>query len=147
MRRVCSGMLRRCSCIAFAVMLVGLSTAQAADTTLTLACQGTTLGGTEDAKPEPVSMGIIINFTKMTVQGFGDPGLLDYPVKISGINDVTVSFGGSHESGPTLASIIGSLDRVTGDLNATSMVTNTKTSKIGASTSYVLKCRPTQRMF
>jgi hypothetical protein len=37
--RVYSGMLRRCSCIAFAVMLV--STVHAADTTLTLACQGT----------------------------------------------------------------------------------------------------------
>jgi len=37
-------MLRRCSCvIALAVMLVGLPTAQAADTTLTLACQGTEL--------------------------------------------------------------------------------------------------------
>jgi hypothetical protein len=35
-------MLRRCACIALAVMLVGLPTAQVADTTLTLACQGTT---------------------------------------------------------------------------------------------------------
>jgi hypothetical protein len=35
-------MLRRCSCvIALAVMLVALPTAQAADTTLTLACKGT----------------------------------------------------------------------------------------------------------
>jgi hypothetical protein len=39
---VSSPMLRRCSCvIALAVMLVGLPTAQAADTTLKLACQGT----------------------------------------------------------------------------------------------------------
>jgi hypothetical protein len=44
----------------------------AGDTTLTLACQGTTTAGTED-KPEPVSMGIIVNFTKKTVHGFVDP--------------------------------------------------------------------------
>jgi hypothetical protein len=37
-------MLRRCSCaIALAVMVVGLPTAQAADTTLTLACKVTEL--------------------------------------------------------------------------------------------------------
>jgi len=76
-------MVRRCACIALAVMLVGLSSAHAADTTLTLACQGTvTVGTTGDEKPEPVSMGIIVNFTKQTVHGFGYPGMTDYPVNI-----------------------------------------------------------------
>src|SRR5262245_2969081 len=107
-------------------MLVGLSTAQGADPTLTLACQGTATAGIEDAKPEPVSMGVIVNFTKNTVQGFGDPGFIDYPVKITGINDVIVSFRCTQELGPTFSSITGSIDRVTGDLNATFMVTNTK---------------------
>jgi len=69
--RVYSGMLRRCSCIAFAVMLVGLSAAHAADTTLTLACQGTvtikTFSPTE-YEPDPVSMGLIVNFTNRTVK-------------------------------------------------------------------------------
>jgi hypothetical protein len=58
--------------IALAVVLVGLPTAQAADTTLTLACQGTTTSGLEDAKPEPISMGIIVNFAKKTVHDFDD---------------------------------------------------------------------------
>jgi hypothetical protein len=49
--------------------------ATAADTTLTLVCQGTTTVTTmEGAKPEPVSMGLIVNFTKNTVHGFGHPG-------------------------------------------------------------------------
>jgi len=58
-------MLRTCSrIIALTAMVAGLSmTAQAGDQTLTLACQGTTTAGTEDAKPELVSMGIIVNFT------------------------------------------------------------------------------------
>jgi hypothetical protein len=73
-------MLQTCSrIIALTAMVAGPSmTAQAADSTLTLACQGTATSRTmEDAKPEPVSMGIILNFTKNTVQGFGY--LLGYP--------------------------------------------------------------------
>ncbi len=57
--------------------MVASPTAQAADTTLTLACQGTVISDLENAKPEPVSMGIIVNFTNRTVQGFGAPGVLD----------------------------------------------------------------------
>jgi hypothetical protein len=52
-------------------MVAGPSmTAQAADETLTLACQGTATDITlpVDGKPEPVSMGIIINFTARTVR-------------------------------------------------------------------------------
>jgi hypothetical protein len=43
-------------------------TAQATDTTLMLACQGTAMdtSGPVDGKPEPTSMGIIINFTDRT---------------------------------------------------------------------------------
>jgi hypothetical protein len=144
-----SPMLRTCSrVIALTAMVTcGLVTAQAADTTLTLACQGTTTGGTEDAKPEPISMGIIVNFTNRTVQGFGSPGLIDYPVKITAWNDVTVSFGGSYVSANQQLSIIGSIDRVTGDVEATNMSTNTKTNQTVYSLQYTLKCRPTQRMF
>jgi hypothetical protein len=67
-------MLQTCArIIVLTAMVAGpLMTAQAADTTL-MACQGTATGGTEDAKPEPVSMGIIVNFTNKTVHGFGDP--------------------------------------------------------------------------
>jgi hypothetical protein len=64
--------------IGLAVMLVGLPTAQATDTTLTLACEGTASSEetffttTEQLKPEPVSMSIIV-ITQGTVQGFGFP--------------------------------------------------------------------------
>jgi hypothetical protein len=84
-------MLRRSlRTIGLPVTLVALSSAQATDATLTLACKGTTSSGVENAKPEPVSMGIIVNFMKRTVQGFGI-----YPVKITAWNDVTVVFEGS----------------------------------------------------
>jgi hypothetical protein len=50
-------------------MVAGPSMTAQADPTLTLACQGTTTVRMEDAKPEPISMGIIVNFTNRTVQG------------------------------------------------------------------------------
>ena len=142
-------MFRTClRIIALSAMVVGLSTAQAAEpTTLTLACQGTTTAGTEDAKPEPISMGIIVNFTKRTVQGFGHPGFIDYPVQITAWNDVTVAFGGSQAFGNQKLSISGSIDRVTGDVEATDLSTDTKTHNTVSSLHYALKCRPAQRMF
>jgi hypothetical protein len=65
-----------------------------------LVCKGTqtdysTIGSLSDAQePYPVSMGIIVNFTNRTVQGFNSPGL-DFPVKITFIDDVNISFAGS----------------------------------------------------
>jgi hypothetical protein len=80
-----------------------------------------------------------------TVQGFGAPGILDYPIKITAWNDVTVAFLGSEERiGSTTR---GSIDRVTGDLWATLTATDAKTGNPLMSVRYALKCRPTQRMF
>src|SRR5262245_10773857 len=100
-------MLRTCShVIALAVMVTcGLVTAQAADTTLTLACQGTVAEtmGEEEKKPEPISMGIIVNFTNSTVQGFGNPDPRygeDFPVRVTGANEVTISFRGKRPDDP-----------------------------------------------
>ena len=144
-------MLGSCSgVIALIAMVTCLSmTAQAADTALTLACQGTTTDKMKgkDAKPSPISMGIIANFTKNTVQGFGIPGVSDYPIKIRGMNDARIVFDGSHDNGTSVASITGSIDRVTGDVEATDMLSNPKTGSVMSSKSYALKCMPAQRMF
>ena len=88
--------------------------------TLTLACKGTTTfaGGDKDT----ISMGIIVNFTTRTVQ-FGSPGgyWLDYPVEITAANDAKIEFFGAIESGGSaVATIQGNIDRVTGDVEATS---------------------------
>ena len=52
-----------------------------------------------DAKPDSISLGLIVNFKARTVRGFGHPGLMDSPVKITGVNEVAVAFGGSNKSG------------------------------------------------
>ena len=135
---------------AAALLVVTSMTAQAAEPeTLTLACKGTTTLdlGYEGAKPEPISMGIVINFSAGTVQGFGNPGALDYPVKITGANKVTVAFLGSLETRYSNYRTQGSINRVTGDVEAISMVYDSKTGNILAQTAYTLQCRPTQRMF
>jgi hypothetical protein len=57
-----------------AVMLVGLPTAQAAETTLTLACEGTKTEtsryGGDAERRKAISLSIIINFAAQTVTGF-----------------------------------------------------------------------------
>ena len=102
----------------------------------------------EDAKPKSVTMGIIFNFTKGTLQGFGT--LINYPVKITGWTDVIVTFYGSDKglvSQVIEESIRGTLDRMTGDMEATLASFSLKTNKPLSSISYALKCRPTQRTF
>jgi len=62
-------------------------------------------------------MGIIINFTDRTVQGFGFP--FDNPLMITRANDVQVVFGGKEDRTLVRHSITGTIDRVTGDVEAT----------------------------
>jgi hypothetical protein len=88
-----------------------------------------------------------VNFTNGTVQGFGHLGLIDYPVQITAWNGVIVAFGGSQAFGNQELSIRGSMDRVTGDVEATDVSTDTKTRKTAPSLQYTLQCRPAQRMF
>ena len=119
-------------------------TAQAAEpATLTLACKGTV---TTSAKPEPISMGIIVNFTNGSVQGFG------FPARIIDVNEVTITF---HDVEPAAEGFTrsaeqrtyGTIDRVTGDVYATNTMSSSKTNKVVMSTEFILKCRPAQRMF
>jgi hypothetical protein len=134
---------------AFLLLASGfVATAQAQPGPLTLACKGTTTNSwTPDAKPEPISMGIIVNLSARTVQGFGVPGLNDYPIKITAANDATVMFEGQQNSGTSVASIWGTMDRVTGDLEAISMVSNSAPFTVISRTTYTLQCRPAQRIF
>jgi hypothetical protein len=126
------------------LLLLHSTTVQAQPATLTLACKGTTTEGHADAKPDPISMSVIINFTARIVQGFG---YLDFPVKITAANDLTVAFGGSQQILTLVSSITGSLDRVTGDMEATSTLFDQETNKVISYTAYALQCRSAQRMF
>jgi hypothetical protein len=133
--------------ILLALASLTISSAQAAEPTiLTLACEGTTSDATQpDANPEPTSLGVVVNLAKRTVAGFTYPRFDNFPVKISAANETTIAFRGSNKNGSW--TISGSIDRVTGELVATSLKTNLKTRIVVTATSYTLKCRPTQRIF
>ena len=128
-------------------MVAGLSiTAQAAEpATLTLACKGTVTDMTPNAKPEPLSMGLIVNFTARTILGLAGPGS-GTPVDIMFMDDVTVNFVGSYSDRYRRWQLVGTIDRVTGDLEATNTNTYVETKKT-SSESWMLKCKPAQRMF
>jgi hypothetical protein len=108
--------LRTCSCvIALNAIVTALSmTVQAADETLMLACKGTVQRNA--MKSEPVSVGIIVNFTARTITGFT---LEKLPLTMLNSNDTTVQFSGSDLTSSLI--IDGIIDRVTGDLEATSI--------------------------
>jgi hypothetical protein len=63
------------------------------------------------------------------------------------MNDTRIVFDASHDNATSIASITGSIDRVTGDVEATDMLQNPKTGSVMSSKSYALKCRPAQQMF
>jgi hypothetical protein len=71
-----------------------------------------------------------------------EPGGPGTPVKIIGWDHVTVMFSDDNKSSE--ATFIGSIGRVTGTLQASSLM---RMSGSITTTSYSLKCRPAQRMF
>ena len=122
-------MLLTCSRVIALIAMVtcGLLRAQAADTTLTLACKGTeTSKGGARTSSEVINIGIIVDFQKKTVVGLSDNALT-----IVGSTETTISFVGG--------TMKGTLDRVTGTLDATLIRSDLR--------SWNLKCRPAQRMF
>jgi hypothetical protein len=94
----------------------------------------------KSAKPEPVSMGIIVNFMARTIQGTArwGPYLFDDQLPITELNEGSVVFEGFSKF--LGMNVRGSMDRVTGDVGMTAVGE-------GNAYDYSLKCKPTQRMF
>src|SRR5262249_500434 len=93
-------------------------------------------------RPCPFTANVIVDFTDRTVQGlFYLQSSLDYQVKVTALNKATVTFSGISDS----KIISGKIDRVTGDMSATSV--STEPEGLILLKTYALKCRPVQRMF
>jgi hypothetical protein len=80
--------------ILLALAGLSISTAQAAERAVVLACEGK-VTQPPGPKPEPVSIGIIINFTAGTVT-WADSS--DFPLTITRLNEMSVDFRGSNGS-------------------------------------------------
>jgi hypothetical protein len=107
--------------------------------TLTLACQGTeTQRGGGGTTSEQINIGVIVDFQKRLVIGFSDS-----PLRITGVDETTISFSGED----TGWGMNGGIDRVTGWLHGASLKSDPSTRKTILSISYDLQCKPTQRMF
>ncbi len=120
--------------------------------TLTLTCYGTVR--TSDAKPEPFSMDITVDFAAQMVKGFGHR-----VARINSANENSVSFSGvfGARRGSSVWSVDGIIDREQGEMIA---VTKALTSpgmpradilegapiptlrSAGMATFYSMKCRP-----
>jgi hypothetical protein len=113
--------------------------------TLTLACNGTAQTG--DFKPEPTSVGIIINFAAQTIEGFHSD--VNFQIVITDITETAITFAGSNlDPKRTITEDIhGTIDRVTGTVEAIYAGSPVRGSGKGWTMIYSLKCKPTQRMF
>ena len=122
------------------ILLAFLVLAQAAEPAkLTLTCEGTVADNIKpDAKPEPTSMGIIVNFTTETVQGFPHMDVAE----ITKADDMTIVFVASYHGTKAEWGFDGTIDRVTGDLKAHWMLKNMETG-YSRTVFYSLKCKPT----
>ena len=124
------------SLFAFMLQQVGMD-AKADDSAaaaLALACKGTVADKINlDAKPEPISMAITVNFTARSVTGFAGA---NFPVAITSIDEVRISFRGLNSSPAFFAAVYGSIDRVTGAVEATTDGLPT----LNSLTRYSLKC-------
>jgi hypothetical protein len=128
-----------------------VSTAQAADETLMLACEGTKTEtsryGGDAERRKAISLSIIIDFAARTVTGFPDVEGLVRPV-ITDVSETTISFAGSSDPTATVSySMSGTINRVTGAAEAGFMSFPKEGYGRTWTTSYALKCRPAQRMF
>jgi hypothetical protein len=126
----------------FALPGLLIATAWAAEPTgtLTLACRGEKIWwGAPNTDPvkEQVSMGIIVNFAAWTVNGLG--GDWRGAIPIHTITETAITFFAERQDVPVEASIIGTIDRITGDVDAgiTASGSSGKVSML-----YSLKCKP-----
>ena len=128
-------------------VIIGLAHAAEPTGTLTLACEAvkeTVIGSDVIGDRERVSMGLVVNFTKRTVEGI--PGAT--PAALDAITETTADFTYSTRSEDGMVQPRGSghIDRMTGHLWARFYSwTLSEVSKL--SVEYPLKCKPTQRMF
>ena len=93
-------------------------TAQAADTTLILTCDGTA-SMTDFGDTGPVSMGLIINLTTRTVHGFREQFQTDgseAQLKITEVKETILVLRGQMGS---MIDLSGFMDRMTGDITVT----------------------------
>ena len=118
--------------------------------TLTLSCDGTVKSAlSDDSKPEVITkMGVLVDLANGTVLGFSPDA------RIKSTNAVTVEFEGKSSSGTQftppgrfLTDVHGTIDRITGSVDATTSHYDKATDKIISLDRWELQCKPVKRVF
>ena len=135
------------------LMLLVLSTllsAYAAEP-FALTCQGVVKQGIpgpptdlypgKQGDPKSVSINIVLDFTTRKIE---IPGFSSFPIGIVQATDALVTFNGYDKTQGYSWAFMGTINRVTSEMEAAYTVV---TNELYSTTTYDLKCRPTQRMF
>jgi hypothetical protein len=89
-------------------------------------------------------MGIIVDFAARTVAGFGYGGW-DEVVNIISVGDVTIAFGGPSQRKDSAWLVLGTIDRITGSVDATASMWSPQRGSVARH--YSLKCARGQQKF
>ena len=101
---------------------------------------------------EPISLGIIVNFRRQTVEGLtitSEPTAIapSTPLPITVQNATIIGFYNRYGSDGSISETKGSISRVTGVLSATELFAKQTDKRPLLWRKYFLKCRPAQQMF
>jgi hypothetical protein len=118
---------------------------------LTLGCSGTLttmhvsqVGVASDTgKENIVDFSVVIDFDQRTVSGFGGGG----PLPITAVDVNSVTFAGSQKGAAVDQHIGGSVDRITGKIDATERQYFATLDDAREILEWDLRCRPTRRLF
>jgi hypothetical protein len=112
---------------------------------LTLECSGTALNGHTHTNITDLS--IVVDFDRHTVSGFFwvDPNGVPTPIPITTIDADSIDFHGIDKSDLVISSITGSIDRITGTVQASATTLLQHGNKSVAF--YNLQCKPTKPLF
>jgi hypothetical protein len=123
-----------------------MTTAEAQSTLpLTLECSGTALNGHTNANI--TDLPIVVDFDRHTVSGFFwvDPNGVHTPIPITTIDADSIDFHGTNKSDLVTSSIAGSIDRISGTVQASATTLLQNGNKRVAF--YNLQCKPTKPLF
>jgi hypothetical protein len=133
-----------------AIIACAVLSARAEPATLTLACKGETTAYqtpiNNNTDPQPISLGLIVDWTNKTIKGFPFPGA----IAIVQVTELAILFHGTSGTGV----FDGKIDRVTGDAEGHSAMYKSlksadmlKSDNMMGGYDFALKCTPAQRMF
>jgi hypothetical protein len=88
-----------------------------------------------------VSINIVLDFTTRKIEF---PGFSSFPIGIVQATDALVTFNGYDKTQGYSWAFIGTINRVTSEMEAVYTVV---ANELYSTTTYSLKCKPTQRMF